>query len=157
MFERVREQISDWIRPQREKRQSLIKFSNTLPSSMSSVVGASLDNYRSGSRLGTLIGHYGDEVWVYVAVSKVAQSAASVPLRLRRGKDEEEDSEIVTDGELPELLANPNQFQSLFDFIEQHQTSLDLAGESFLFLDRGPSGQGTPTSMYVLRYTTRRR
>jgi HK97 family phage portal protein len=146
MFERVREQISNWIRPPRqEQRQSLIKFSTTLPQ----MIGTP-DEYRSGTRLGRLIGHYGDEVWVYVAVSKVAQSAASVPLRVRRGKSEEEESEIITEGELPELLLNPNPFQSSFDFIEQHQTSLDLAGETFIYLDRGPSGKGTPVGMYVL-------
>src|SRR5262245_21837726 len=146
MFERLREQISDWIRPPRQERQSLIKFSSSLPT----VIGTPHDEYRSGTRLGRLIGHYADEVWVYVAVSKVAQSAASVPLRLRRGHPDEEDTEVLNDGPLVELLTRPNPFQSRFDFVEQHQTSLDLAGESFILLDRGPSGKGTPTSMYVL-------
>jgi len=88
---------------------------------------------------------------VYVAVSKVAQSAASVPLRVRQGgHEDDEESEIITDGPLFELLDHPNPFQSRFDFVEQHQTSLDLVGESFILLDRGQSGKGTPTAMFVL-------
>ena len=106
--------------------------------------------YPPGPRLRKLIGHYGDEVWVYVAVSKVAQSAASVPLQARNGPSEDEDSEVLEDGPLHDLLNRPNLYQSPFDFIEQYQTSMELAGESFIFSTAGPSGKAATTAIDIL-------
>jgi HK97 family phage portal protein len=146
----LRETLAAWMRPRALPRP--IQFSTHL-ANMSPMLADAIGEgggYTRAIRLGRLIGHYGDEVWVYVAVSKVAQAAASVPLRARRGDPEDEESEILTSGPLPELLARPNPYQSHFDFVEQHQTSMDLAGESFIYLDRGPSATGGVDAMYVL-------
>jgi HK97 family phage portal protein len=147
-FGRMREIMAGWIRPGTGglARQPVIQFSTSLPQ----IIASPHDTYQPTSRLGKLIGHYADEVWVYVAVSKITQSAASVPLRARRGDPEDEESEVITQGPLYELLERPNPMQSAFDFIEQHQTSMELAGESFILLDRGPSAQSLPEAMYIL-------
>ena len=100
-------------------------------------------------RLDRLIRRYGEAVWVYVAVTKIAQSAAGIPWRVVR-ENEQGEEEIVNTGPLPDLMKRPNSFQSQFDFIEAAQSSMELAGESFIELDRGLTGSTRPREMFVL-------
>ena len=100
-------------------------------------------------RLDHLIKRYGEAIWVYVSVSKVAQSAAGIPWRVVRVNNAG-DEEPVTSGRLYDRMQQPNPQQSIYDFIESHQSSMELAGESFIELDRGVTGTGQVQGMYVL-------
>src|SRR5262245_52944198 len=123
----VRGALAAWINPRQaplghsereppRRRGGLIQFSTILPNMSPAITGMMGEDYGgSPTRLGRLIGHYGDEVWVYVAVSKVAQAAASVPLRARRGKAVDEKSQLLEAGPLVDLLERPNPYQSHFD------------------------------------------
>ena len=116
---------------------------------VSSVLTDDSDPEKVRFRLDRLIERYGEVVWVYVAISKNAQSAASVPLKAYKTA-QDGDKEEITDGPLVQMLKRPNDWQSCFDFVESHQSSMELAGESFIELDRGPSGGGKIKGMYVL-------
>src|SRR5262245_11138555 len=109
ILQRARQTLSGWIWPAPVQRQQLIKYSESLPQ----MLGVPIDSAsRPGAPLASLIGHYGNEIWVYVAVSKVAQSAAGVPLRVKKGGGDEDESDVIPSGPLPELLENPNPQQS---------------------------------------------
>ena len=100
-------------------------------------------------KLQRLIKRYGEDVWVYVAATKIAQSAAGIPWSVVR-QNNQGDEEFVTSGRFYDLMKRPNPHQSIFDFIESHQNSMELAGESFIELDRGMSGVATPRAIYPL-------
>lgn len=102
--------------------------------------------YPDLSQTAAQAGVYTQSPWVYVAVSRIAESAALVPLHVYRtveGKRVRAD-----DHPLEQLLDHPNPHMSRFDLIEQTVGTLELTGNAYWFL----AGEGgTPTEIWPLR------
>jgi len=73
--------------------------------------------------------------WVYACVQAIAEAVSDINLRLFQLKDG--DMIEVDTHELLDILFKVNPFQSKTDFLQLHQTYMDLSGESFWFLERG--------------------
>ncbi|HEX2908473.1 MAG TPA: phage portal protein [Phototrophicaceae bacterium] len=90
---------------------------------------------------------YQQSPWVYVAVNRIAEAAALVPLRVFR-LDGERKIEIERHP-LAVLLDAPNPYLSHFELIEQTVGALELTGNAFWFL-AGDSA-GVPVEIWPLR------
>lgn len=90
---------------------------------------------------------YEDNAWVYVAVNRIAEAAALVPLRVYRQAGERC---IPLEAHPAEaLLAAPNPFLSGFELIEQTVGALELTGNAYWFL--AGDVQGRPAEIWLLR------
>lgn len=89
--------------------------------------------------------------WVYIAVKRIADAGAQVPLVVLDRNKEGQPDQIVRshDRGLLALLAKPNPWQSGFDFLENYYTSTELTGNAFIALDAIDSF-GRPHEMRVL-------
>jgi HK97 family phage portal protein len=74
--------------------------------------------------------YYGDVVWLRSAITTIATAVAQVDWRLYR-KRKSGDREEIDNHELLDLINYPNPFQSGHDFVELHQTFIELLGESY--------------------------
>ncbi len=90
---------------------------------------------------------YAASPWVYVAVSRIAEAAALVPLSVQLLDGEQRVG--VIRHPLEDLLAKPNAFMSGFDLMEQTVGMLELTGNAYWFL--GGDGRGVPTEIWPLR------
>ncbi len=105
---------------------------------------------------------YGTHGTVFAIVNLLASSVAKPEWHLYRkapvdgrvryttgdhGSDQR--TEVVNHAALS-LLLNPNQFQTLFEFIEASQQHIDLTGECFWVLDNSNGQASFPTSMWVV-------
>jgi len=89
---------------------------------------------------------YTASTWVYLAVSRIAEAGALVPLHVYR-LDGEKRAE-VSRHPLEMLLERPNPFTSRFELIEQTLGALELAGNAYWYL----AGDGdAPTEIWPLR------
>jgi len=89
---------------------------------------------------------YTKDPWVYAAVWIISTSLARMPMWVRNQKNE-----IVSfDNPILDLLKQPNEDQSAFDFLVATSVYLELAGESFweIVTDKVTK---TPRELYVLR------
>ncbi len=106
---------------------------------------------------------YQQSPWVYIAVSRIAEAAALVPLRIhprlhnsppyyygglgggvKKGLGGE-----VSHHPLESLLDAPNPYMSRFELMEQTLGMLELTGDAYWFL--GGDGSGAPTEIWPLR------
>lgn len=84
---------------------------------------------------------YCQHAWVYACVRAIAQSAASVPVRVWR-MDERGERRLAGPHEpLARLLARVNPRQSLTDLIEATLIGLELTGNAYWALERDAAGQ----------------
>ncbi|MFN8374646.1 MAG: phage portal protein [Anaerolineae bacterium] len=90
---------------------------------------------------------YQQSPWVYVAVNRIAEAAALVPLRVLR-VDGERTLEVPRHP-LEVLLEAPNPFMSRFELIESTIGTLELYGNAYWFLSSSPDG--TPAQIWALR------
>jgi HK97 family phage portal protein len=88
---------------------------------------------------------YEQSPWVYVAVNRIAEAAALVPMHVYRMNGERR--EEVIRHPLEKLLDAPNPFMSRFELIEQTIGFLELTGNAYWFL----SGEGAPDEIWTLR------
>ncbi len=84
--------------------------------------------------------------WVYIAVSRIAEAAALVPLHVYRLDGESRVA--VEQHPLETLLQRPNPFMSQFDLIEQTVGMLELTGNAYWFL---AGRAGVPEEIWTLR------
>lgn len=89
---------------------------------------------------------YTASTWVYLAVSRIAEAAALVPLKVYR-MDGEKRLEAVRHP-LEVLLERPNPFTSRFELMEQTLGALELAGNAYWYL---AGDGGAPTEIWALR------
>lgn len=89
---------------------------------------------------------YQQSPWVYVAVNRIAEAAALVPLRVFRLEGERRIE--VERHPLERLLDAPNPYLSRFELFEQTVGLLELCGNAYWFL--AGDGQGTPTEIWCL-------
>ncbi len=97
------------------------------------------------------LGVYEQSPWVYIAINRIAEAAALVPLRvvqLDAGTDGERVVDVVRHP-LERLLDAPNPFMSRFELIEQTVGYLELTGNAYWFLSGNPDG--TPGEIWTLR------
>src|SRR5690606_34975330 len=81
---------------------------------------------------------YEHSPWVYVAVNRIAEAAALVPLRVYDTCDG--DRVEIPQHPLVRLLDHPNPFLSRFELIEQTLGLLELTGSAYWFLHPGRDG-----------------
>lgn len=92
---------------------------------------------------------YRKYVWVFKAVNVIANSAASVPLRMWNLKANQQRGDEVLDGRIWNLFNRPNPFMSYFDLIEASMASLELTGQNYI--EKGGPDPLNPIQLYVLR------
>jgi HK97 family phage portal protein len=92
-------------------------------------------------------GVYLESPWVHIAVNRIAEAGALVPLNVHRI---EGDTRIeVIQHPLEKLLDAPNPFLSRFELLEQTLGMLELTGNAYWFLAGDSSG--TPVQIWPLR------
>ncbi len=95
---------------------------------------------------------YQQSPWVYIAVNRIAEAAALVPLRvqprLAQGSAGGAPTPVVNHP-LELLLDAPNPYMSRFELIEQTVGMLELTGDAYWFLSG--DGAGAPTEIWPLR------
>jgi HK97 family phage portal protein len=89
---------------------------------------------------------YASAPWVYVAVSRIAEAGALVPLEVVRST--RDGREALPDHPLLHLLAQPNPLTSRFELIEATLAALELHGNAYWFLLGG--GDGLPAEIWPL-------
>ncbi len=101
---------------------------------------------------------YQQSPWVYIAVSRIAEAAALVPLRVHPRLANSSPSlyterglggEVASPHPLESLLDAPNPYMSRFELMEQTLGMLELTGDAYWFL--GGDGSGAPTEIWPLR------
>lgn len=90
---------------------------------------------------------YQQSPWVYIAVNRIAEAAALVPLRVLRVRGEEHLE--VKNHPLELLLDAPNPYLSRFELFEQTVAMLELTGDAYWFL--AGDAAGAPTEIWPLR------
>ncbi len=90
---------------------------------------------------------YQQSPWVYIAISRIAEAAALVPLHVYRLRGEERLE--VERHPLEVLLDAPNPYLSRFELLEQTVGMLELTGNAYWFLAGGAAG--VPTQIWPLR------
>jgi HK97 family phage portal protein len=99
---------------------------------------------------------YQQSPWVYIAVSRIAEAAALVPLRIHPRLANNPSTLFNGQGfgegvhhPLEALLDAPNPYVSRFELMEQTLGMLELTGDAYWFL--GGDGSGAPTEIWPLR------
>jgi HK97 family phage portal protein len=90
---------------------------------------------------------YQNSTWVYVAVNRIAEAAALVPLHVRRRQGERH----IESGRHPleNLLDAPNPYLSRFELFEQTVGMLELTGNAYWLLVGDAAG--VPVEIWPLR------
>ena len=90
---------------------------------------------------------YEQSPWVYIAINRIAEACALVPLNVLRLDGEKRIG--ISNHPLERLLANPNPLTSGFELLEQTIGSLELQGNAYWYLV-GDS-RGRPCEIWLLR------
>lgn len=104
--------------------------------------------YASAPDLAAYIAYYAVNAWVYTAVSRLAEAAASAPLNVVY---RDEATQRDDDHPLARLLGEygePNPYQTTIEFWEEHYTQLELSGNAFWSLESAYGGM--PTAIHIL-------
>ncbi|MBN8619663.1 MAG: phage portal protein [Anaerolineae bacterium] len=91
---------------------------------------------------------YQQSPWVYIAINRIAEAAALVPLHVHPRFSTPLDQPAARHP-LEDLLDTPNPYISRFELIEQTIAQLELTGDSYWFL-AGDSA-GVPVEIWPLR------
>jgi HK97 family phage portal protein len=86
---------------------------------------------------------YQQSPWVYVAINRIAEAAALVPLHVY-----DRATDAVMPHPLDRLLDAPNPYQSRFDLFEQTMGLLELTGNAYWYLASDDHGQ--PAEIWLL-------
>lgn len=90
---------------------------------------------------------YQQSPWVYLAVNRIAEAGALVPLKVLR-LDGERRAEVIRHP-LEDLLDAPNPLMSRFELLEQTLGMLELTGNAYWFL--AGDQRGEPAEIWPLR------
>lgn len=107
------------------------------------------NDWHSGDMLAQMAqsGVYQQSPYVYVAVNRIAETGALVPLKIFRLAGEQRLE--VDNHPLEQLLANPNPYLSQFELLEQTLGFLELTGNAYWFL--AGDARGLPAEIWLLR------
>ena len=92
--------------------------------------------------------YYGRVDIIYACIQEIYTSAAEARLHPADVSDRDNPEEI-TDGPLAELLREPNPTMSQYEFIEFLHMFLQIAGNDYIWKQRGPTGM--PVALYHIR------
>ncbi len=84
--------------------------------------------------------------YIHSIVSAIAEDVARSELVVKNGKGAEQETHPLV-----RLLRRPNPDSTQFQFLEMHQTYIELAGESFWYLVYANKVTKKPSEMYLLR------
>ena len=86
---------------------------------------------------------YAVNPWVNACVKRIAETVASLPLKVYQevGKGPDVEREEVYEHPLVDLLWKPGRFLSAYDLIYRTAGSLALTGESWWFIENGSAGK----------------
>ena len=132
--------VSGLMKAPNTERPAMVPRSAGLAASVSASIGT------SGSQLDHMQA-YGAVGWLFATVNRIAQATAAAEWKLyrRRGADR-----LAIDSHpLLDLWESVNPYYTHAEFFETAQQHIDLAGETFWLLVRGPSG--LPVEMWPLR------
>lgn len=90
---------------------------------------------------------YEQSPWVYIAINRIAEAGALVPLRVFRLEGEARVS--IENHPAEQLFRNPNPLTSRFELFEQTLGSLELNGNAYWFL--AGDSRGRPREIWALR------
>ena len=90
---------------------------------------------------------YEQSPWVYIAINRIAEAGALVPLRVFQLAGEQRVG--ISNHPLERLLANPNPQTSKFELFEQTLGALELHGNAYWFL--AGDARGCPQEIWLLR------
>ncbi len=90
---------------------------------------------------------YQQSPWVYIAINRIAEAAALVPLHVYRLQGEQRVA--VERHPLERLLDAPNPYLSRFELFEQTVGMLELTGNAYWFI--AGDAAGIPTQIWPLR------
>ena len=110
--------------------KSLITKSNPIPMQSGNRLTFTNANTSAQNKNGYLE-YYNNIVWLRAAIQTIADAIAQSTWRLYKKKDGGDREEVTGAHPLKELLNHPNPFQSGHDFLAQHQTFVELIGESY--------------------------
>jgi HK97 family phage portal protein len=105
-------------------------------------------DWHGGDKLAQIAqsGVYQQSPYVYVAVNRIAEAAALVPLKIFRLQGEQRLE--VENHPLERLLANPNPYLSQFELLEQTLGFLELMGNAYWYL--AGDARGLPAEIWLL-------
>lgn len=104
-----------------------------------------INNFRSYAQEG-----FNKNTLIYSAIMYKVRSMTVAPLRAWTG-DPDYPAAVDPDHPLAKLLARPNPHQSWVEFHGQSVAYLNIAGNNYVYFDRGKSDEGIPEAMYTLR------
>ena len=110
--------------------KSLITKSNPIPMQSGNRLTFTNANTSAQNKNGYLE-YYNNIVWLRAAIQTIADAIAQSTWRLYKKKDGGDREEVTGAHPLKELLNHTNPFQSGHDFLAQHQTFVELIGESY--------------------------
>lgn len=90
---------------------------------------------------------YSQSPWVYMAVNRIAEAGALVPLHVRQRRGET--AIEIERHPFEDLLEHPNPFLSRFELLEQTLGMLELTGNAYWLLIG--SAEGLPAEIWPLR------
>lgn len=102
------------------------------------------DRYTT-TELADLLDLYATHPWVYVCAQAIATAAASVKFELKSN------GKTVKPDEVGQYMVRPNPHQTWFDLIETTLLHLELAGNSYWEVIRGPEGDGRVDAIFPMR------
>ena len=106
------------------------------------------NSYQLGPPLSTGTARvYENSPWVYIAINRIAEAGALVPLKVYRLESERRIG--IDNHPLEQLFSNPNPLMSRFELFEQTLGSLELHGNAYWYLTGDALGR--PRELWVLR------
>ena len=87
---------------------------------------------------------------VYSAIMYKVRAMTAAPLRAYEG-DPDSPQPLPADNELAQVVNRPNPYQSQTSFHSLNVVYLNVAGNAYVWFDRGNQAEGIPEAMYSLR------
>ena len=107
-----------------------------------------MENYFDSYNLKT----YKESLYLFIGVSMIRDTVASIPLVLYKIKNKDGDVEEVSDDPVLDLIERPNSLQTKMEFWKLSVAYFLLAGETFWYLEKdGINRKQVPTSMVNMR------
>ena len=131
--------LSNFFTIRRKQLRSNIPHIESVAAHNSLNIGAPIDT--GSSRI------YEQSPWVYIAINRIAEAGALVPLMVYRLENERRIA--IENHPLEQLISNPNPLTSRFELFEQTLGSLELHGNAYWFLSGDALGR--PRQIWVLR------
>ena len=115
----------------KDKAKKIVEKSVTFLSTSGTMIG--VENYQDVLNLNT----YKESLYLFIGVSMIRDTVASIPLEMHRVINKEGDTEEVGTDDFMTVLGRPNYLQTQMEFWKLAVAYYLLAGETFWYLERG--------------------